>query len=173
MSGNGNIRGLGSRFKNAFLGNTRKHKDPTRNLGPGEEGRPLTMRLRHLFTGYPGKNKRNQTSNARKNNSSGNNTTRRRSNSGNNNGSNSNSNSNNAFNKELTSNNSYISERFRPLVVKVKTALKNNEEIELTRNEFEIIKAYKPNLAKRFTEVKGAANGPYAFFPSTWVFKSK
>ena len=163
----GNSRGLGARLKNVFLGNYREHKEhPARNLKPGEQGRPLTTRLRNLFSGYRGRNNSRQasTGNATRNNRSGNNATRRR---------NSN-NSNNSSNNNSNNNNNSISSRNKAIIERVKTALKNNETIELSQYEYDVIKYYRTGLENQFTE-KTTHNGPqqYGRRTTTWVHESE
>jgi hypothetical protein len=160
MPGNYNSRGLGARIKNLFLGNEREHKEhPARNLKPGEQGRPLTTRLRNLFSGYRGRNNSRQasTGNATRNNRSGNNNATRRRNSSNN--------SNNGNNS--------ISIRNNAIVKRVVAALENNERIELSQYEYDVIKAYKPGLEKEFTEKRQSNGRSYGSVPSKWVHESK
>jgi hypothetical protein len=159
MSGNGNSRGFASRFKNLF-GDYRKHKDPRRNLKEGEEERTFTRRVFNLFRGYRGRKTINQvsTGNATRNNRSGKNNTRPR-NSGNN-GNNSNGNNN-------------ISSRNNAIVERVVDALENNETIELSQYEYDVIKAYEPGLEKEFTEKRKSNGRQYGSSPSTWIYESK
>jgi hypothetical protein len=163
-----NKRGFGARLKNLFFGNDREHKEhPARNLKPGEQGRTFMQRLRNVVSGYSGRNNSRQASTGnttRKNSSGNNNATRKRRNS---------SNSSNSRNNNNSNGNNSIDIRNKAIVKRVEAALNKKETIELSQYEYEVIKAYRPDLKKEFTEKRQSNGRSYGSVPSKWVHESE